>query len=63
MANDLSSLSEENVRQLSRIIEALENSPFDFLQLEVGELKVTLGKGGTLPINSRPRPSRLVRHQ
>jgi acetyl-CoA carboxylase biotin carboxyl carrier protein len=56
VANDLSSLSEENVRQLSRIIEALENSPFDFLQLEVGELKVTLGKGGTLPINSEAPP-------
>jgi acetyl-CoA carboxylase biotin carboxyl carrier protein len=56
VANDLSSLSEKNVRQLSRIIEALENSPFDFLQLEVGELKVTLGKGGTLPIDSEAAP-------
>jgi acetyl-CoA carboxylase biotin carboxyl carrier protein len=49
MSNDLSSLTEEHVRQLARIIETLENSAFDFLQLEVGELKVTVGKGQALP--------------
>ena len=45
MSNDLSSLSDEHVRQLGRMIEALETSTFDYLQLEVGDLKVTIGKG------------------
>ena len=50
MSNDLSSLTEEHVRQLGRIIDALERSTFDFLQLQVGDLKVTVGKGNvTLP--------------
>jgi acetyl-CoA carboxylase biotin carboxyl carrier protein len=45
VGNDLSSLSDDHVRQLGRIIETLEKSTFDYLQLEVGELKVTIGKG------------------
>ena len=45
MSNDLSSLTEDHVRQLGRIIGTLEQSTFDFLQLEVGDLKVTIGKG------------------
>jgi acetyl-CoA carboxylase biotin carboxyl carrier protein len=45
VSNDLSSLSEDHVRQLGRIIETLERSTFDFLQIEVGDLKVTVGKG------------------
>jgi len=49
VSNDLDSLTEEHVRQLGRIIEALEKSTFDYLQLEVGDLKVTVGKGGVLP--------------
>lgn len=48
MSNDLSSLNEDHVRQLGQIIETLERSSFDFLQLEVGELKVTVGKGGAV---------------
>jgi acetyl-CoA carboxylase biotin carboxyl carrier protein len=44
VSNDLSALDEEHVRQLGRIIETLERSTFDFLQIEIGDLKVTLGK-------------------
>lgn len=54
MSNDLDSLTEEHVRQLGRIIEALEKSTFDYLQLEVGDLKVTVGKGGVLPDPAAP---------
>jgi acetyl-CoA carboxylase biotin carboxyl carrier protein len=45
VADDLSSLSEDDVSQLVQVIECLENSAFDFLQLEVGGMKVVLGKG------------------
>jgi acetyl-CoA carboxylase biotin carboxyl carrier protein len=45
VSDDLSALNEEHVRQIGRIIEVLERSTFDFLQVEVGELKVTVGKG------------------
>ena len=45
MSNDLSSLGEDHIRQLGRIVETLEQSTFDFLQIEVGDLKVTVGKG------------------
>ena len=45
MTDNLSSLGEEEVRRLIEVIESLENSAFDFLQLEVGGMKVVLGKG------------------
>ena len=38
-------LSDDDVRQIGGIVEALEQSPFDFLQLEFGDLKLTIGKG------------------
>jgi acetyl-CoA carboxylase biotin carboxyl carrier protein len=56
VSNDLSALNEEHVRQLGRIIETLERSTFDFIQLEVGELKVTVGKGN-IPAPDAPSPS------
>ena len=45
MAEDLSSLSEDDLSRLLQVIESLEHSAFDFLQLEVGGMKVVLGKG------------------
>jgi acetyl-CoA carboxylase biotin carboxyl carrier protein len=38
-------LSEDEVRQISRIIEILNQSTFDYLQIELGELKLTIAKG------------------
>lgn len=55
MSNDLSSLNEDHVRQLGRIIETLERSTFDFLQIEVGDLKVTVGKGNIAVPEAAPR--------
>lgn len=49
MSNALGSLNEDEIRQMARLIEALEKSEFDFLQLEVGDLKVTIGKGNVPP--------------
>jgi len=45
MSNSLGVLSEADIRQLALLIESLERSTFDFLQLEVGDLKVVIGKG------------------
>jgi acetyl-CoA carboxylase biotin carboxyl carrier protein len=55
VSDDLSSLNEEHVRQLGRIIEALERSTFDFLQVEIGDLKVTVGKGN-IPVPEAATP-------
>jgi acetyl-CoA carboxylase biotin carboxyl carrier protein len=49
----LSSLKEEDVQQLARIIESLEQSAFDYLQLQVGDMKVTIGKGN-VPVAGAP---------
>lgn len=45
MSDGLSSLKEEDVQRLARLIESLESSTFDYLQLRVGDLEVTIGKG------------------
>jgi acetyl-CoA carboxylase biotin carboxyl carrier protein len=41
-------LSEDEVQQISRIIDTLNHSTFDYLQLEFGALKLTIGKGGQI---------------
>ena len=45
MSDGLSALKEEDVQRLVRLIESLDSSTFDYLQLQVGDVKVTLGKG------------------
>ena len=49
MSNALDSLNDDEVRQIALLVETLDRSTFDFLQLEVGNLKVTIGKGNTPP--------------
>jgi acetyl-CoA carboxylase biotin carboxyl carrier protein len=39
------SLSDSDVEQVVTLIETLEASSFDYLEIQVGDLKVTLGKG------------------
>jgi acetyl-CoA carboxylase biotin carboxyl carrier protein len=39
------SLTDDEVRQIGLIIESLDHSTFDFLQLEFGDVKLTIGKG------------------
>lgn len=39
------SLSDSDVEQVVRLIETLDGSAFDYLELQVGALKVTIGKG------------------
>jgi acetyl-CoA carboxylase biotin carboxyl carrier protein len=57
--NPLGSLSEEDIRDIAQLVEALDRSRFDFLQLEVGGLKFAVGKGNALPaaMPESPRPS------
>jgi acetyl-CoA carboxylase biotin carboxyl carrier protein len=38
-------LSDSDVEQVVRLVESLDRSGFDFLEVQVGELKVTIGKG------------------
>ncbi len=45
MSNTFDSLSDDEVRQIALLVETLDRSSFDFLQLDVGNLKVTIGKG------------------
>ncbi len=49
MSNTIDSLSDDEVRQIALLVETLEKSSFDFLQLGVGNLKVTIGRGSVPP--------------
>jgi len=52
--NPLRPLSDDEVRQITVLVESLEKSAFDFLQVELGDLKVTIGKGAP-PETGAPR--------
>ncbi len=55
MNKPLSTLTDDEVRQITLLVETLEQSTFDFLQLELGDLKVTIGKGSAPPgMNGTP---------
>ena len=49
-------LSDEEVRQIRRIIETLNESNYDYLELEFGDLKLTVGKAGQ-PLPGAPAPA------
>jgi len=46
-------LSEDDVLHILKLI---DESKFDYFQLEVGELKITVSKGEPIPITSTPQP-------
>jgi acetyl-CoA carboxylase biotin carboxyl carrier protein len=46
-------LSEDDVLQILKLI---DESTFDYFQLEVGELKITVSKGEPLPLAGAPAP-------
>jgi acetyl-CoA carboxylase biotin carboxyl carrier protein len=50
-------LTEDEVRQIGLIIECLDRSTFDFLQLEFGDVKLTIGKGQPPPVAAIPQVS------
>jgi len=49
MADAFRPLRDEEARQFVQIIESLDRSKFDFLQLEFGDVKLTIGKGSAPP--------------
>ena len=53
MNNLLGTLSDEEVRQIALLVETLDKSTFDFLQLELGDIKVTIGKDAVPPEGGR----------
>ena len=61
MNNAFSSLSDDEVRQIAQLVETLNNSAFDFLQVEMGELKLTIGKGTAPPTSDAAAPVAAVR--
>jgi acetyl-CoA carboxylase biotin carboxyl carrier protein len=48
------SLSDSDVEQVVRLIETLDGSAFDYLELQVGDLKVTIGKGEPPSVTAAP---------
>ena len=65
MSTILGPLSDDDVRQIAQLIESLDRSTFDFLQLEQGDLKLTIGKGTAplpqaAPASSAPSPAPVV---
>jgi acetyl-CoA carboxylase biotin carboxyl carrier protein len=49
VGNKFASLSDDEIRQVIALVETLEKSSFDLLQVEVGDLKITLGTGHVPP--------------
>lgn len=47
-------LSEDDVLQILKLI---DESTFDYFQLEVGELKITVSKGEPIPVSGSPAPA------
>lgn len=54
MTKPADTLTEDEVRQISSLIKVLNDSTFDYLQVEIGSMKVTLGKGG---VHAAPAPA------
>lgn len=48
MSNTFDLLSDKEVQQITSLVETLDQSTFDFLQLERGGMKLTIGKGNAL---------------
>ena len=56
MTNKLDSLSDAEVRQISQLIETLDKSALDYLELDAGNFKVTISKGAPPPPSHASSP-------
>lgn len=45
MSQQLDFLTDNEVRQINSLVDTLDRSNFDYLQVDVGSMKVTIGKG------------------
>jgi len=53
----IDTLTDDEVSQISLLIETLDRSTLDFLQIDSGNFKVTISKGGAAPVALSPLPS------
>jgi len=53
----IDSLTDDEVRQISLLIETLDRSTLDYLHIDSGNVKVTISKGGAGPLASLPSPA------
>lgn len=53
-----STLTDAEVNQISQLIETLDRSTLDFVQIDTGGLKITIGKGNVMPaaLAGAPQP-------
>lgn len=51
------SLSDEDIDQITRLIEKLDHSSFEFLQLDLGHLRLTVGKGAAPIVQAASGPA------
>ncbi len=54
MSKDKSQLSDDDVRQIAQLMDSLEDSSMNYLQVELGDMKVTLGKGDVPDAGNAP---------
>lgn len=60
MGNTLDFLSENDIRQISSLVDTLDRSTFEYLQVDVGDLKLTIGKGQMPAPGTMPAPAASV---
>jgi acetyl-CoA carboxylase biotin carboxyl carrier protein len=53
-------LSDDDVRQIALLVETLDKSSLDFLELELGDTKLTIGKGEMPVVTARAASSRFT---
>lgn len=52
-----STLRDSDIRQIAELMQALERSGFDSLQIETADIKLALSKGETKTLESAPKPT------
>ena len=57
MTQQLDFLSDQDVRQINSLVDALDRSSFDYLQVDIGNMKVTVGKGSLPATWAAPAPT------
>lgn len=55
-----SALHDSDIRQIAELMQALEQSGFDSLQIETADIKLTLSKGDTRAFEAAPKPTQTV---
>ena len=60
MSGEKDSLTDADVKQISALIESLEKSTLDFLQIDSGGMKVTISKGSAAPLALPSAPAATV---